>query len=144
MTWNYNTGTPTIAAPQSFVNFESTVGTFTRIGAGPSNWTSVWGGWYGATDGTTNLQRLDTTPGNTDLDDGKDETLIAKFYVNAGTDINFLALDNGTDTVGLAGTAFNGNLRFTFDTRVVPEPGTIVLLASGLMGLLCYAWRKRK
>ena len=26
----------------------------------------------------------------------------------------------------------------------VPEPGTLVLLASGLMGLLCYAWRKRK
>jgi hypothetical protein len=28
--------------------------------------------------------------------------------------------------------------------HVVPEPSTIALLASGLMGLLCYAWRKRK
>jgi hypothetical protein len=28
--------------------------------------------------------------------------------------------------------------------QFVPEPGTITLLASGLMGLLCYAWRKRK
>jgi hypothetical protein len=27
---------------------------------------------------------------------------------------------------------------------VVPEPSTIVLLASGLVGLLAYAWRKRK
>jgi len=27
---------------------------------------------------------------------------------------------------------------------VVPEPGTFVLLAGGLLGLLCYAWRKRK
>ena len=27
---------------------------------------------------------------------------------------------------------------------VVPEPGTLVLLATGLIGLLCYAWRKRK
>ena len=26
----------------------------------------------------------------------------------------------------------------------VPEPGAIVLLATGLIGLLCYAWRKRK
>ncbi len=26
----------------------------------------------------------------------------------------------------------------------VPEPGTFVLLAAGLAGLLCYAWRKRK
>ncbi len=27
---------------------------------------------------------------------------------------------------------------------VVPEPSTLVLLAIGLIGLLCYAWRKRK
>ncbi len=26
----------------------------------------------------------------------------------------------------------------------VPEPGTIALLATGLIGLLCYAWRKRR
>jgi hypothetical protein len=31
------------------------------------------------------------------------------------------------------------NVRFS----VVPEPGTLALLASGLIGLLCYAWRKR-
>jgi len=29
------------------------------------------------------------------------------------------------------------------DTRCVPEPGTLVLLATGLLGLLCYAWRRR-
>ncbi len=27
---------------------------------------------------------------------------------------------------------------------VVPEPSTLVLLAAGLLGLLCYAWKKRK
>jgi hypothetical protein len=26
----------------------------------------------------------------------------------------------------------------------IPEPGTLALLAAGLVGLLCYAWRKRK
>ena len=26
----------------------------------------------------------------------------------------------------------------------VPEPGSLTLLACGLLGLLCYAWRKRK
>ena len=25
-----------------------------------------------------------------------------------------------------------------------PEPGTLALLAAGLAGLLCYAWRKRR
>ncbi|MBU4271699.1 MAG: PEP-CTERM sorting domain-containing protein [Planctomycetes bacterium] len=27
---------------------------------------------------------------------------------------------------------------------LVPEPGTLALLATGLIGLLCYAWRKRR
>ena len=26
----------------------------------------------------------------------------------------------------------------------VPEPSTLALIASGLIGLLCYAWRKRR
>ncbi len=33
------------------------------------------------------------------------------------------------------------NYRYTV---VIPEPGTLALLATGLIGLLCYAWRKRK
>lgn len=31
-----------------------------------------------------------------------------------------------------------------FGTASIPEPGTMALLATGLLGLLCYAWRKRK
>ena len=27
-------------------------------------------------------------------------------------------------------------------TYTVPEPSTVVLCATGLLGLLCYAWRK--
>jgi hypothetical protein len=34
------------------------------------------------------------------------------------------------------------NVRLTATTT--PEPGTLVLLTSALVGLLCYAWRKRK
>jgi hypothetical protein len=31
-----------------------------------------------------------------------------------------------------------------FGVATVPEPGTVVLLATGLVGLLAYAWRKRR
>ena len=33
---------------------------------------------------------------------------------------------------------------FALPAAPAPEPGTVVLLATGLMGLLAYAWRKRK
>jgi hypothetical protein len=38
--------------------------------------------------------------------------------------------------------AFVGNV--TLSHTAVPEPGAIVLFATGLFGLLAYAWRKRK
>lgn len=30
------------------------------------------------------------------------------------------------------------------DTAPIPEPGTLIIMATGMLGLLCYAWRKRK
>jgi hypothetical protein len=38
--------------------------------------------------------------------------------------------------IAMYGTASSG--------PAAPEPGTLVLLGTGLIGLLCYAWRKRK
>ena len=32
----------------------------------------------------------------------------------------------------------------TLSSSPVPEPGTITLLSAGLIGLVCYAWRKRR
>jgi hypothetical protein len=48
-----------------------------------------------------------------------------------------------TGSNGLAGTEVQyDNVRLDFVAS--PEPGTLAILASGLIGLLCYAWRKRK
>ena len=38
--------------------------------------------------------------------------------------------------------ASGNNYRYT--VVMIPEPGTLALLATGLIGLLCYAWRKRR
>ena len=53
------------------------------------------------------------------------------------------------DVISVGGTPLNGGTRIemhgiTFDPYATPEPGTLVLLATGLIGLLCYAWRKRR
>ena len=38
---------------------------------------------------------------------------------------------------------FTGEIGY-FKIESIPEPGTITLLAIGLLGLLAYAWRRRK
>jgi len=52
-----------------------------------------------------------------------------------GNDGEVLDLGGGDWTVNLGGGA---------GMSTIPEPSTLALLACGLLGLLCYAWRKRK
>lgn len=77
--------------------------------------------------------------------------------VHAATPSAFLGLGVGANSAGLVG-AITGGIDearvFTFQPgafRVsdlgfeqAPEPSTIVILTTGLFGLLAYAWRKRK
>jgi hypothetical protein len=52
-----------------------------------------------------------------------------------------------TLTLKMDGTGSgNGGFRMVALTgpAPIPEPGTLVLIATGLIGLLAYAWRKRK
>jgi hypothetical protein len=45
--------------------------------------------------------------------------------------------------VDLSTGAYMDNIRVTA-TSPVPEPSTLVLLSTGLIGLVAYAWRKRR
>jgi hypothetical protein len=59
----------------------------------------------------------------------------------------YLLFDAHVEGVAVTdGTAYNGNHYVELDVvgSAVPEPGTIVLLTTGMLGLLAYAWRKRK
>ena len=55
-----------------------------------------------------------------------------------GTYTGQMWFGNGTETAPTATYAYSGV------SLTVPEPATITLLVTGMIGLLAYAWRKRK
>ena len=75
------------------------------------------------------------------LDDKSVSLTIANNNTHLGESlvIELYAISNTPSTIQ---SAQFDNVRLTYSS--VPEPGTIVLLVTGLLGLLAYAWRKRK
>jgi len=76
-------------------------------------------------------------PGNRNLAAGLKGTLS---YTGDGTGVVRLRIG---PTPPLTSGRFEGEID-NLSVSQVPEPGTLVLLGTGLLGLLAYAWRKRK
>ena len=71
-------------------------------------------------DATLHTFSVNTTGGN-------GQTVVLEIHYASGSDEE----NNGMDNI-------------SFSQTVVPEPSTVVLLGTGLLGLLAYAWRKRR
>jgi len=95
-----------------------------------------------------------TYPGDFNLDGVVNSQDLDIWTANVGTgtswqmgDANYDGVVNGLDldlwraNVGLPQLA--GGALGDESVAGVPEPGTLALLAAGLMGLLAYAWRKQ-
>ena len=80
---------------------------------------------------------IDYNPGATTMDITIGSTL--------NDDISGYATPAGIDAVSLSATTTYGPFYFdNVEVSIVPEPSSVALLLSGLLGLVAYAWRKRK
>jgi hypothetical protein len=77
------------------------------------------------TDGATRTAAINTTG-------AYGQTVVLEIHENSGADYSNLGFDN---------ISFS---QVAAPPPPTPEPGTLVLLVTGLLGLLCYAWRQRK
>ena len=124
------------------INLDQVTGTFVRqSGTDASNWAA----WIEGTWATTNVnKRLNVNAADPDVD-GLNENLLVEFLVaKSATAVTFGNPTTGSSTFGYSTAPTSAAASFSLVQPVVPEPSTLALLASGLFGLVAYAWRKRK
>jgi hypothetical protein len=147
----YRTGTPIYNEDEQIIGYTYAVNnnsvvnlsgvvanaTWARTQAGTSTvrYSEFSGGWY--TDDFIHNVVPQTIGADVD-GDGLNENVLASLRILHTTDtVTF----EGKCTVNPTGGHIDP-VEFTVST--VPEPGTLVLFGSGLLGLIAYAWRKRK
>jgi hypothetical protein len=132
-----NNGFAGQVAPQSYINFNSTTSNaaWARTGSGLVNPT-LTGSWYTDQSSGPDARLMPLTPNLPDFDN----SLLAKMYVSKDAGIGFL----GNASWGGWGFSHSVTKAGGFQIPGTPEPSTLLLAASGLVGLLCYAWRKRR
>lgn len=81
---------------------------------------------------------LDTKPANWTVQWYVDDTLYGSGTYVTNPSITYVGMGVGSSSV--VATVDN----FTLTRSDVPEPGTLTLLSTSMIGLLAYAWRKRK
>jgi hypothetical protein len=113
-------------APGSFINYGADGG-FTGTDMGPL---PAYGDNMDAFSTLSDTWLSTSASGNLAVN-----AILAKLYVPTGGDV---------ELTGSLGMSVSGNGCLGHGTTFIPEPGTMVLLATGLMGLIAYAWRKRK
>ncbi len=110
---------------------------------------SVWGDQLTATEAKA-LYSLgnDTVLNYGALDAQKLYDIFAMGPDGSGTTSDGTTWVYTTGLLGAEGAVVNGHTALILDgfngVQIIPEPGTLALLVTGLIGLLCYAWRKRK
>ena len=78
------------------------------------------------------------------LNDDTDDQVTIAIFGDRGVVGNYNAAYMGSDNTDVSGGTTGITHSPTLNISEVPEPSALVLLTAGLIGLVCYAWRKRK